>query len=181
MLVTDDADLAERARCFKHFGGVIDEQNRSRTRFESIGANYKLSDILAALGSHQLERIDDIIGERVEKAKIYDNLLGDIKGITVPSVPPEITHTYQTYHILVEKPNVRDRLIATLREKGIEAQIGTYALHLQPCFSQTPRKGMLPNATDLYQNGLSLPLHHELTTSDQQRIAEELKKALHAL
>ena len=77
-------------------------------------------------------------------------------------------------------PATRTILAELAKDEGIEAQIGTYALHLEPYFAQMRRIGDLANSTALYRNLLALPLHHELTSDDQERVVSALREALAA-
>jgi dTDP-4-amino-4,6-dideoxygalactose transaminase len=170
MLTTDDDDLAEKARAMKRFGiRVVD----GRPQFMTVGTNYKLSDVLAAIGVKQLEKIDHIIGRRRELAAVYDSLLADVELLKKPAVDSRVYHTYQTYATLVTKDGVRDRLIKDMGEKGIETQIGTYSLHVQPSFKDARRIGDLAHSTRLFENLLALPMSQSMTEDDQEMVVRE--------
>lgn len=171
MIATDDDELANKARYYKKFG-------LKEGKFEYLGTNYKLSDILGAIGLVQLGKIEEIIEERIEKAKIYNELLMDVKHVDTPSVKPDVRHTFQSYTIYIKKERARNKLLQYLAEKGIEARIGTYALHLQPCFAKVERKGDLTNSEKLFNNLLTLPLHHELSFDDQEFICNVISEFL---
>jgi len=171
MLTTDDDELAEKARSLKRFG-------LKDGKFEYIGTNYKLSDILGAIGLVQLSKVESIIKDRIQKAKIYDELLADVEYVKTPSVKPNVKHTFQSYVIYIKKEGVRDRLRRDLAENGIETQIGTYALHLQPCFTNVERRWDLKNSEKLFNNLLTLPLHHELSFEDQKLVCGAISEFL---
>ncbi len=175
MAVTDQADYAEKLAKFKLFG--IDP-NAPEIRFVDEGTNYKLSNVLAAIGVEQMKKVDTLINRRIELAQRYDELFADVKSVKVPVKPAEVKHTYQTYAIHLQKRGVRNRLIAYLKEKGIEAQIGTYALHMQPSYSKTKKVGKLENAADLYENLLAIPMCHTMTEQDQERVVSEINSFL---
>lgn len=171
MITTDDDEFAEKAMSLKKFG-------IEKGQFVHVGTNYKLSDILGAIGLVQLSKIENIIKERIEKAKIYDELLEKIDHVRTPTVKPKTRHTFQSYCVYIEKNGARDKLRQDLAEIGIETQIGTYALHLQPCFVNTKRKGDLKNSEKLYDNLLALPLHHELSFENQKFICDAISEFL---
>ncbi|MEM2169634.1 MAG: DegT/DnrJ/EryC1/StrS family aminotransferase [Candidatus Bathyarchaeia archaeon] len=172
MITTNDKELAERARSLKRFG--IREVN-GQLCFAEIGTNYKMSDILAAIGLVQLQKVEDIIKDRIEKAKIYTEYLSRINGIRPPRVRPGTRHTFQSYVCYIEKEGLRDKLRIRLAERRIETQIGTYALHLQPAFKKAKKVGDLKNSEKLFNNLITLPLHGELTADDIGEICKSIK------
>ena len=141
------------------------------------GTNYKISDVLSAIGLTQMKKIDTIINRRIEMAENYNELLEDLPNVRTPHKDEKAKHTYQTYAIYLEKVD-RDMVIAKLAEKGIETQIGTYALHTQPAFEHTPKSGKLANSYLLYKKLLALPMCHSMSFQDQEYVVEQIKKLL---
>ncbi|RLI74044.1 aminotransferase DegT [Archaeoglobales archaeon] len=176
MITTNSKEFAERAKSLKRFG--IRNVN-GQIRFVEVGTNYKMSDILAAIGLVQLEKIEDIIKVKIEKAKVYTELLEKVDGIKPPEVRPNTRHTFQSYACYVEKKGMRDKIRQELAKNGVESQIGTYCLHLEPAFKDVKRVGKLENSEKLYYNLLTLPLHHELTLEQQEMICKIIKEVLH--
>jgi len=131
MAVTNVAAYSERLSKLKIFGM---ETNDHGSRFVQFGVNYKLSDVLSAIGMAQMKKINEIIERRIELANYYDKLLAEIDSIRPPEKRKNTKHVYQTYAIYIEKENIRDKIIADLKKKNIETQIGTYALSLQPSY-----------------------------------------------
>lgn len=161
MVTTNDREMAESIRAMKHFG---------------VG-NYKLSDVNSAIGLAQMEKIDRIIEKRIWRATIYNTLLARVPSIITPTRNKNSVHTYQTYAVYIKNRH-RDRIISSLAKKGIEAQIGTYALHLLPQFRNVERVGTLENSEKLYRHLLALPMAYDLTEEDQKRVVDELKYAI---
>jgi dTDP-4-amino-4,6-dideoxygalactose transaminase len=175
MITTNDDELAEKARQRKKFGMKMVD---GRWQFMSVGTNYKLSDVLGAIGVKQLEKVEEIIGRRRELASIYDSLLDGNDFLIRPTAKEGVYHIYQTYAALVTKGGARDRLIKDLREKEIETQIGTYSLHVQPSFDGVMRIGDLGRSRKLFENLLALPMSHSMTREDQEMVIEEANKLL---
>jgi len=175
MITTNNEEYAERARSLKRFGM---RNVNGQTRFVEVGTNYKMSDILAAIGLVQLEKIEEIIKDRIEKAKIYTELLEKVEGIRPPEMRPNKRHTFQSYVCYVERDGLRDKIRQELAKKSIETQIGTYCLHLEPAFRDVKRVGNLENSEKLYYNLVTLPLHHELTLEQQEMICKTIEKCL---
>ena len=171
MVTTNNDEFAEKAYALKRFGA-------KNGRFVYHGTNYKMSNILAAIGLEQLKKLDDILEDRIEKAGIYTGLLQEVDYIKPPVVGPDVRHTFQSYCIYLEKEGLRDKLRHDLSNMGIETQIGTYALHLEPSYADVKRIGDLTSSESLYKNLLTLPLHHELTYDDQEYICNSLSKLL---
>lgn len=171
MITTNSNEFADKAHALKRFG----EENG---RFVYHGTNYKMSNIVAAIGLEQLKKLDKILEDRIEKAKRYTELLEGLDHIRPPVVKPNVRHTFQSYCIYVEKEGWRDKLRQDLLKKGIETQIGTYALHLEPSYANVKRNGNLENSEKLFKNLLTLPLHHELTYEDQEYIVKSISKLL---
>ena len=171
MITTDDDEIYEKCYSFKHFGA-------KGTSFETIGTNYKLSNILSAIGLIQMKKIENIIQTRIEKAKIYQELLSKIDNIKPAYVGNGTRQTFQSYTCYVEKEGKRDEIRNALAKENIQSQIGTYALHLEPAYKNYKRIGNLENSKNLFHNALTLPLHKDLSIEDQQRICNIIKKTL---
>ncbi len=175
MVTTDDDGWAATMNSTKRFG-VLDVDGESK--FAQYGTNYRLSAILAAVGLAQVRKIEAVVADRRQQAARYDRLLDGVPGLLRPTVLPNAVHNYQTYAVYLSEPGLRDRVLRRMRSAGIEVQIGTYALHRQPFFGSTRRVGDLSNSALLYERVLSLPLHHELTPSDQEQVVQSLLEDL---
>ena len=171
MITTNNSKLFKKLKKFKFFGKT---QN-----FTSFGTNYKMSDILAAIGISQLKKIEKLIRIRQSKAKIYDELIQKINFLEPQKKMKNSRHIYQSYVCTVTKPNSRDKIIKELARNNIESQIGTYSLHCLPAFKNCIKKGKLDNSTFLYKNTITLPLHFDLTFSEQKKICKIIQKSLH--
>ncbi len=171
MITTNDDQIAEYCHSFKHFGA-------KGSSFEIIGTNYKLSNILSAIGLVQMKKIEKIIQDRIEKSKIYREILSKIDGIKPAYVGEGTRQTYQSYTCYVEKEGYRDKIRQVLADENIQSQIGTYALHLEPAYKNFKRIGNLENSERLFYNALTLPLHKDLTNEDQERICKIIKNTL---
>lgn len=180
MVTTDDADLENAMREIKNFG------TNPRTGIDFVRAdatNYRLSDVLAAIGVVQLEKHESIIGRRRELAHRYTSLLESVDGVTTPVEPERATHTYQSYCVYVEigDEGARDVIIERLDAEDIESQIGTYALHRTPAFSDAKRGSELTTSRSLEYRLLTLPVAHSMSTADQERVVETLETAVQEL
>ena len=174
MLVTNDDKINEKARSMKNFG-LINYKNKLIQR--TWGSNLKLTDIQSAMGLEQLNRIEEILKNRIKRALYYHKLFSEFDNIITPATRKGIRQNFQTYCILLKQNAVRDNLIQSLSKKGIESRIGSFALHLQPAYSKI-YKYKLPNSTKAYLNGLAIPLHNKLTQDDQEYVANSIMNVL---
>jgi perosamine synthetase len=133
------------------------------------GFNYRLSDILCAVGIPQMRRLDALLAERTRVANGYTERLAHLPAL-LPAADEGDVHGWQAYVIQIDD---RDRVLAELRAQGIEAQIGTYALHLLGAYRD---QGDFPGASRVFERALALPFHTSLSDSDLDRVAEALDK-----
>ena len=158
-VTTNDGELAERIRTMRHHGW-------HGTEMPAAGTNYRLSDVLCALGIPQLRRLEPLLAERERLAARYAERLGD--AVRTPTADDGDRHGWQAYVVQLER---RDEALAALRDADIEAQIGTYALHRLGAYrDQRP----LPGADEAYERALALPFHNRLTEEDVDRVADVL-------
>lgn len=178
MITTDDDDLAQTMRSIKNFG--TDQREGEIGFVRDDATNYRFSDILAAVGVAQLEKLDEIVERRREIAHRYTDLLADIDGVRSPMEPDEAYHNYQAYCVYVEAGDdeTRDDLIDAMAERDIETQIGTYALHNTEAFSDAKQESDLETSSALEANLLTLPIAHSVTVEDQKQVVDTLDEAL---
>ena len=172
-ITTNREEWARWIDSYKHFG-MAAKGERESVVFERIGTNYKLSNIQAAIGLYQMKHIDELLKRRRELAARYEMLLKDVPQITFPDVIEGGTASYQSFCVLVKG---RDRIMRGLRDQGIEAQIGTYALHRESAYRDHPQcvvSGKMPGSKAAYENCLTLPLYHDLTVAEQNSACELL-------
>jgi perosamine synthetase len=177
MITTADDELGRRIGLLRSHGGV---REGGRFRFEEAGFNYRMSDILAAVGVAQLRRLEDFLAARRRVASWYDARLAGWDALRTPITPGGRTHTYQSYVVLLDEAVDRDAVIRALAADGIESTIGTYALHAEPFFARTygHRAGDRPRSWRAYRSGLALPLHGGLTEDDVELVVERLRAAV---
>lgn len=177
MVTTDDEELAERLRRLRNHGA---ERDGWRARFVEPGFNFRMSELNAALGLSQVSGYDAVVHRRRELAFALSDYLRDVEGVTPQVEPTGHRHPYQAYVVTLADWLNRDQVIATLREAGIEATLGTYAMHAEPAFTSrcgtTP--GDLPASYRLVRKTLALPVHQGLEEPDMERVAEAVGRAV---
>jgi dTDP-4-amino-4,6-dideoxygalactose transaminase len=164
-VTTSEAALAERVRSLRHHGWSPSDRYDDLPRG---GFNYRLADVLCALGVPQLERLEELLAARGRVAAAYEERLHGV--VEAPSAAKGDRHGWQAYVVRVDG---RDEVLAALRAEGIEAQIGTYALHRLSAYRD---QGAFPGADCAYERALALPFHTSLTSGDLDRVAETLTR-----
>jgi dTDP-4-amino-4,6-dideoxygalactose transaminase len=177
LITTENDAWANWMQSYKHFG-MAANHSRSDTVFQRIGTNYKLNNILAAVGLSQMQHIDDMLTRRIELAQNYNQILKHVSGVALPETTAQATHSYQSYCIFVKD---RDQVLNTMRERGIEVQIGTYALHKHKAFFPSDFCVVCKSMTGsnyAFDHCLALPLYHDISQHDQQLVVENLIQAM---
>lgn len=180
MIITDDEDFAVRLRRLRHQGMSISDYQRrglSPTTFETypeVGFNYRLTDIQAAIGNRQLDRLEEILSKRRAVAERYNAVLGSHPWMKPPVVPSDSEVNWQTYQAQVrrEAPFSRNEAMDRLFAAGIPTRRGIMASHLEPPYLGTGHG--LPNTEEATAQGLQLPLHPGLTEDEIERVCRAL-------
>ncbi len=163
-VTTGDAGHAESIRRLRHHGIV----SRGDFDIPEPGLNYRLSDVLCALGIPQLERLDELLAARERVAAGYaERLVGVVE---LPQAASGDRHGLQAFVVRIDR---RDEVLASLRAGGIEAQIGTYALHRLTAYAD---QGPFPGADEAFEQALALPFHTSLTDVELDHVSEALAK-----
>jgi len=181
MLTTSDPKIAAAAKRFRHHG------QGERYEYVSLGYNYRMTDVAAALGRVQLSRLDAINAARRSNAAFYDRELAGIPGVATPYVPADAAHAYHQYSILIDAeatPNgaARDGVRASLAELGVVT--GIYypsPLHVHPLFARLGYgPGDFPVAERTAKTILALPIHPALTSAQLEYVVRALRAAVGA-
>lgn len=183
IITTDNEEYANHIRKLAFFGitsAHAREKKFQIPQFTEIGYNYKLSDIAASIVLVQLKKCEKFIEKKNKLAEYYAKKLKDVQGVSVPFVEKSNRHAYQSYVILLDKGINRDEVILGLGEKGVQANIGTYALHVQPIYQKITdcNEKNFPNAKFIYEQSLALPMFYEMEFKDIDKIASALKEVL---
>ena len=179
MLVTDDAQIAERARRRSRHGLSSDARGR-RSRILAPGYEYGLTDLAAAIGRQQLARADALHRLRSAIAERYRALLGDLVEIELPSVRAGQRPSWQRYvmRLHLEKLGLgRDQLLDGLRERGVGAGVHWMPLHLHPYYREAHgyREGMFPVAEREWRRMVSLPIFAGMSEREVERVAAAVR------
>jgi dTDP-4-amino-4,6-dideoxygalactose transaminase len=163
-VTTDDSELADTVRSLRHHGW-------SGSEMPGAGFNYRLPDVLCAIGIPQVARLEELLRRREGLAAGYAERLRDL-DVRLPAADEGDRHGWQAYVIQLSG---RDAALAALRAAGIEAQIGTYGLHRLAAYRD---QGSFPGADACFERALALPFHSRLSESDLDRVAAALRDVL---
>lgn len=180
-----DSTLVDAVRRFRNHGLVRELERLRRPdeggwhqEIQSLGLNYRLPDVLAALGASQLVRLEQYVGERNRLVAGYRELFKDVPGVdTIPTA----AYAAPAWHLLaVRIRNGRRREVYDhLRSVGIGAQVHYLPAHLHPLFEDLGYgRGSCPNAERAYEELLSLPLFPGLSDRDLERVVHEVRTSL---
>jgi len=178
MVTTNDAVLAERMRSLKSltFGDDL------KFMHKDIGYNYRLTNLQAAIGCAQVEKIEEIISNKRRIAAYYEQKLQDIKEIQLPVEKPYARNVYWMYHIVLKNTNLeqRHRIMKYLQNKGIEARDGFIPYNLQDTFIARglTKKDDCPIANSVAYNSFYIPSGPVLSEEDMDYVVDNLKDAL---
>ena len=149
---------------------------------QSLGYNYRLSDLHCALGHSQLDRLSDFAGHRRELMRYYDEALAGLAPLVRP-VPrvPDCVPALHLYAVLIDfesAPMGRGELVRALRRRGIGTQVHYYPVHRQPYYRELYGELVLPGADRYYERVLSLPFHVGIGHADADRVVNSLREEL---
>jgi perosamine synthetase len=185
MLCTTRPAWAARLRRLREHGMSVSAADRHQSgkavieQYLETGFNFRMTDIQAAVGLVQLNKLDQIVARRRELGQRYRQRLADISGLVLVSDPPYGTSNFQSFWVLLpEDCQVdRDGLLAGLLERGISARRGIMASHLEPAYTNHPR-AELPMTERLTRDSLILPLYHTMTDDDHNRVVAAMRQLL---
>lgn len=182
MLTTSRDDWADRAKKLREHAMSVSAADRHGSilpppeSYDEIGFNFRMTDLQAAVGLVQLGRLDEVVARRRELAARYSAAIATIDGLRSVADPSYGTCNFQSYWVEVKTgyPLDREGLLTALAHAEISARRGIMAAHRQPPYRQLAFEGSLPNTEQLTDKTLILPLYHELSEPEQDRVIEVL-------
>ena len=171
ILTTDDDALANRLRFLRDH--AMDPNKRYW--HTEVGYNYRMTNMQAALGVAQMERIEEFITRKRKIAELYAEGLKDIPSVTLPPEAAWATNVYWMFSILLNPdfPIQRDEFLKRLKEQGIDNRPFFYPIHQMPPYVTENR--YFPVADDLSQRGLNLPSAVTLTDEEIAYITQTIR------
>ena len=188
MAVTNDAKLAERLDLFRSHGVTRNQELMTKAmegpwyyQQVDLGYNYRMTDLQAALGVSQMQRLDEFVAQRHKLAQRYNELLKDLP-ITLPWQHPD---SYSGFHLYVIRLQL-DKIDTThlqvfegMRKAGILVNLHYIPVHLHPYYQQMGfKEGQYPQAEQYYKEAISIPMFPSMTEQQQNKVIAVLKQQL---
>lgn len=181
-VLTNSTVICDRLRLFRSHGRLEASDYFTSADYQdyvTLGYNFRMSNISAALGMAQLEKVDRIIEMRQDKARYMSRKLCQVGGVQVPAAPEGFKHVYQMYTIRLKgNGDQRDRLMKHLANSGIMSKVYFPPVHLTQFYRQKFNyKGEeLPVTERIASEVLTLPMYPALTRSEMDYIADEIAR-----
>lgn len=176
MITTNDFQLYEKIKLLRSHG---QEKKYFHT---SLGLNYRMTDVEAAIGIEQLKKLDTFIQKRRQNARYLSESLSEIEGIIIPFTEEYVDHSYHQYAVLLGSNKLhwtRDELIAAVKEEGIGTGVHyPRPLHKQPIFNNLSINLSLPVSEDISEKIFSIPVYPGLDEKDLGLIVQGIAKVL---
>ena len=177
IVVTNNENLAKLCYSLRNQGRGIDTQWLYHIR---LGYNYRMSDISAALGIAQLERIDEIIATRQRVADFYMEKLKDIEGVILPTIDKSVKMSWFVFVIRFEPWIDRNLAMELLLERGIGCRPYFTAIHLQPFYREMfgYKEGDFPATEHVASGTLAIPFFNNITEEQVEIVVDEIKRVI---
>ncbi|SNB54879.1 UDP-4-amino-4,6-dideoxy-N-acetyl-beta-L-altrosamine transaminase [Marinobacter sp. es.042] len=188
MALTNDDDLASRMNLLRSHGitrdsGLMTQEPDGPWYYQQIelGFNYRMTELQAAMGVSQMDRLDDFVARRHELAQRYDDMLADFPVIT----PWQRPDSYSGLHLYVIRLKLDDirashrEVFESLRQCGIGVNLHYIPVHIQPYYQEMGfQADDFPQAMSYYREAISLPMFQGMTCEQQDQVIEALKLSL---
>jgi len=186
MVTTNNPQFAETLRRFRNHGissEARQRQSAGQWYYEMVllGFNYRLPDLVCALGIQQLKKLDANLARRREVAAIYTKAFEDTRGVSPPAVRAEANPAWHLYPIRLEPGIDRREVFRALRAENVGVNVHYIPVHLHPYYRDRfgYRGGELPVAENAYARLISLPMFHGMNDHDVEDVIAAVKKVMH--
>ena len=187
MVTTNNKKFADKVIELRNHGASIPEEIRHKSKqpfflpsFNVLGFNYRMTDLQGAVGVAQIKKLNKIISFRQKWASFYNKNLKDISWITLPKIPKNYFHSYQSFVFIVNKQSNKNRdiILSILFKNGISCRPGTHAVHTLNFYKKNKEinKKNLLNSEFCQNNTIALPLHNNMKPNDFKYIISKIKK-----
>lgn len=188
MVLTNDAALYEQLCLYRSHGITRDPKHMTKEsdgdwyyQQVALGFNYRMTDIQAALGASQMDRLDEFVARRRALAARYNELLSDLP-LRTPFVLEEAQPSWHLYIVRIDFDRVRktkQQIFAEMRARGIALNLHYIPVHTQPYYEALGFHAEdCPAAVEYYREALTLPLYPCMTDAEQEMAARALREVL---
>lgn len=188
LIVTDNEEFYRKLIQFRSHGMTRNPDEMTRNdgpwyyEMQSLGYNYRMTDIQAALGVSQMDKLDRFVHRRREIIELYNRELADIPGLVLPYQHPKANSSWHLYVVRFLPEffeRTRKEIFEKLRELNIGVNVHYIPVYLQPYYQQLGfAKGLCPNAERYYETAITLPLFPKMTTEDVKDVVRAIRVAI---
>jgi dTDP-4-amino-4,6-dideoxygalactose transaminase len=189
MVTTDEDDYAARVKLMSLHGLNGDAWNRYSARghwyyeIADFGFKYNMTDVAAALGVRQLERLWSLHGRREQIARMYNDSFGELDTVFIPRDAGFGTHAWHLYVLELNLPAIRidrNQVMDRLRQQGVGTSVHFMPLHLHPVYQRMYgyRPKQFPTAEAIFDRAFSLPIYPGMTDADVAHVVEAVRTTL---
>ena len=186
MLTTADPALDTQFRLLRQHGMSVPDTVRHAARqviaeeYAVVGYNYRMTDIQAAVGREQLKRLPQMIARRRQLAARYGELLAGIPNVVVPYEPEWARSNWQSYAVRLEAGLEQAAVMQAMLDAGVSTRRGVMNAHRERAYADAPCRIPAPlvRSEQAQDRAMLLPLYHQMTETDQDRVVEALREAV---
>jgi perosamine synthetase len=186
MISTNSEEYYNRLKLLRQHGMSVNDRvrhNSTQVIIEDhleVGYNYRLTDIQAAVGIKQLERLDSIIAERRKIAERYNSAFRDLKGVRLPVEPKDYFTNWQSYVLYLDKncSIKRNALMQLLLDKGVATRRGVMTTHRESAYKNEKLRSPLPASEDAADNSIVIPLYVPMKDEEIEYVITEISALL---
>jgi len=190
MLTTAHADWDRKFRLWRQHSMDVPDTVRHAAEtivfeeYTELGFNYRMTDLQAAVGRVQLQRLPAMIERRRTQVERYVELLADVPGLDLPTEPAWARSNWQSFCVVLPPGCDQREVMQAMRDAGVSTRRGIMCAHREPAYAREPWSSGpsgLAVSEEAQDRGLILPLYHELTEDEQEAVASALRSACAAV
>jgi len=187
MLTTNDPEYDRKFRLWRQHAMSVTDAVRHGAKeviyetYPEVGYNYRMTDVQAAIGREQLSRLPEIIVQRRRLAKVYNDRLAGIPGLSTPVEPSWARSNWQSYCVELASPSMQKPVMQALLDRGISTRRGIMNTHLEPAYAAPGayrRGSSLERSVAAQTSAIILPLYAQMTEEEQACVIEALHDVL---
>jgi dTDP-4-amino-4,6-dideoxygalactose transaminase len=185
MLTTSSPELDRTFRLTRQHGMSVPDTVRHGSPeviFEdylAVGFNYRMTDVQAAVGRKQLERLSELVSRRRSLAVRYGELFADVEDLGLPVEPEWARSNWQSYCVRLPERVDQKEVMQSLLDQGIATRRGIMCSHREPAYANQKQRHDLRQSEIAQDHSILLPIYTQLTDDDMVRIAAALRSELH--
>lgn len=186
MLTTNNPAYDRKFRLLRQHGMTVSDAKRHGSQkvifenYSTTGFNYRMTDIQAAVGNTQLDRLKEIVGKRRFLAGRYKRLLSEITGLGIPAEPSWARSNWQSYCVRLPKGSNQRQVMQAMLDKGIATRRGIMCSHSEEAYSRSGYSTHLKESELAQKNSIILPLYSQMSELNQGLVCEALSGACFA-